>query len=59
MKKLQGFVDPISLTFLIVLGIAGAGTVVQKDNAEQQMAQETQIEMIESAEAAHQYLADN
>jgi len=59
MKKLQGFVDPISLTFLIVIGIAGAGTVIQHEKAEQQLAQDTQIEMETSAEAAHTYLAEN
>jgi len=58
MKKLHGFVDPISLTFLIALGIASAGAVVaHKDSDHQTMAQDTQTELIESAEAAHQYLA--
>jgi hypothetical protein len=58
MKKLHGFVDPISLTFLLVLGIASVGTVVEhKDSDHQTMAQDTQTELNESAEAAHQYLA--
>ena len=58
MKKLHGFVDPISLTFLVVLGIASVGAVVEhNDSDEQTMAQDTQTELNESAEAAHQYLA--
>ncbi len=59
MKKMQGIVDPISLTFVLVLGIAAAGTVVEKNADEQQLAQDTQTELSASAEAAHQYLADN
>lgn len=31
MKKMQGIVDPISLTLLIVLGIATVGTIVDKN----------------------------
>ncbi len=60
MKKMQGIVDPISLTFLLVLGIAAAGTVAGKNaDEQQQLAQDTQTELSTSAEAAHQYLADN
>ena len=59
MKKMQGIVDPISLTFVLVLDIAAAGTVAEKNAAEQQLAQDTQTELSTSAEAAYQYLADN
>ena len=63
MKKSQGFIDPISLTFVMVLGIMGYGVVDAvsgDDNTnQQQLAETTQIELAESAEAAHQYLADN
>ena len=60
MKKLHGFVDPISLMFLVVLGIASAGAIVQHNDPDHQtMAQNTQTELNQSAEAAHQYLADN
>ena len=56
---MQGIVDPISLTFVLVLGLAAAGTMGAKDASEQQLAQDTQTELNASAEAAHQYLAEN
>jgi len=36
MKKMHGIVDPISLTFLLVLGIATAGSVVGSKTVEQE-----------------------
>ena len=36
MKKMQGIVDPISLTFLLVLGIATAGSVMGNKAVDQE-----------------------
>lgn len=36
MKKMQGIVDPISLTFLLVLGIATAGSIAGNKAADQE-----------------------
>lgn len=36
MKKMQGIVDPISLTFLLILGIATAGTMVGNKTVDQE-----------------------
>ena len=59
MKKMQGIVDPISLAFVLILGIAAAGSIGNNKASEQQLAQDTQTELTASAEAAHEYLAEN
>lgn len=60
MKKMQGIVDPISLTFVLVLGIATLGTMAGGNSPEQeQLAQNTQTELTESADQSKTYLADN
>ena len=54
MKKMQGVVDPISLTLVLVLGIAALGTIAgNKTEEQQQLAQNVQAEQSETI------LADN
>ena len=54
MKKMQGVVDPISLTLVLVLGIATLGTVTGNNvEKERQLAQNVQAEQTETI------LADN
>lgn len=57
MKKMQGIVDPISLTFVLLLGMAAAVSMTEKDVSGQQLAENTPTELSASAEAAHLYLA--
>ena len=56
MKKMQGIVDPISLTFALVLGIAAVGTMTTNESTDQQLAQETSTE---TTQAADKLVADN
>ena len=56
MKKMQGIVDPISLTFALVLGIAAVGAMPGTEATDQQVAQETSTE---TTQAADKLLADN
>lgn len=52
MKKMQGIVDPISLTFLLILGIATAGTVAGNKVAQQeQLATDSQPQVEQLAPA--------
>ena len=50
MKKMQGIVDPISLTFALVLGIAALGTLGVSDATDQQVAQNTDAKTTQVAE---------
>lgn len=50
MKKMQGIVDPISLTFALVLGIAALGTLTAPEATDQQVAQETSAETTQAAD---------
>lgn len=50
MKKMQGIIDPISLTFALVLGIAAVGTMTANDATDQQMAQDTSAETSQATE---------
>ncbi len=43
MKKMKGFIDPVSLSFIVVLGIGAAGTMASKNtDSNEQLAQESQ-----------------
>jgi hypothetical protein len=45
MKKSKGFIDPITLGFLVSLGLAGAGVAADKNSDSQKtMAQDTEIQ---------------
>ena len=53
MKKMQGIVDPISLTFLLVLGIATAGSIAGSKAVDQEQLAidaEHQVEQVATAE---------
>lgn len=56
---MQGIVDPISLTLVMLLGIAAVGAVTGPDAADQQLVQDTSAEAVESVKVADQHLADN
>ena len=55
MKKMQGIVDPISLTFALVLGIAAVGTITATE-ATDQVAQESSAETTQTTD---KLVADN
>ena len=56
MKKMQGIVDPISLTFALVLGIAAVGAMTTNQANDQQVAQESSAETTQTTD---KLVADN
>lgn len=59
MKKMQGIIDPISLTLALVLGIAAVATVTTPEADDRQMGQNTTKETIAANPATDKVVADN
>ena len=49
MKKMRGFVDPLSLGFLLSAVLAGSATVSDKHHGDEAKAQNVRVEMSQQA----------